>query len=327
MKGRNNMVATTPQIRYARIPAWLRELQFVTDFSSWLFALCSRLAEPFMLICTLFIVAEAGVPSISLPALHNLAIGIMITAPEIILPGAFVVASQAQEHALLLFAVCWTFVGLTLLTLMSLFVWHFTGASLAWLMCARCATAVGYSILMRVMHQGEQSVIADRTANDLSNTEAFNQVIEQVRTLATSVSTITVSVTELRTSVTKMSTTSASVALPMPVSGSEYVPIVASEQVLARVGNHSDFCLVEHGNMPDESTETFTDEQERTSTAEPRLLAPVQSVHPEQNANTGDRIRTALADNPDLSDRELAALVGCSASTANKWRRRIEQVA
>jgi hypothetical protein len=149
------IVNQTPPTRYARIPSWLRDLVFVTDFFSWLFALCSRLAEPLMLLCTLYIVAEAGVPAIALPALHNLAIGIMICAPEIILPGSFVVASRAQEHARLLFTVCWTFVGLTLVTLISLFVWHFTGASLAWLMCARCAAAVGYSILMRVMTHGQ----------------------------------------------------------------------------------------------------------------------------------------------------------------------------
>jgi len=152
----------------------LKELNFVTDFFSWLFALCSRLAEPLMLLCTLYIVAEAGVPAIALPALHNLSIGLMITAPEIILPGAFVVAAHAQEHARLLFAVCWTFVALTLLTLISLFVWHFTGASLAWLMCARCATAVGYSILMRVMsHHGQTQVqrIKENTATPIANSQ------------------------------------------------------------------------------------------------------------------------------------------------------------
>ena len=152
------IVNQTPPARYTRIPSWLRDLAFVTDFFSWLFALCSRLAEPLMLLCTLYIVAEAGVPAIALPALHNLAIGIMICAPEIILPGSFVVAARAQEHARLLFAVCWIFVGLTLLTLISLFVWHFTGTSLAWLMCARCAAAVGYSILMRVMSHGRDQV-------------------------------------------------------------------------------------------------------------------------------------------------------------------------
>ena len=141
----------------ARRDFWqaLKELHFVTAFFSWLFALFSRLAEPLMLLCTLYIVAEAGVPSLAVPGLHNLSIGILICAPEILLPGSFTIAARAQEHARLLFAVCWTFVALTLLTLISLFVWHFTGASLAWLMCARCAAAVGYSILMRVMSHGQ----------------------------------------------------------------------------------------------------------------------------------------------------------------------------
>lgn len=147
----------------ARRDFWqaLRDLDFLSAFFSWFFMLLTRLSEPLMLLATLYVVAEAGVPAIALPALHNLAIGIMITAPEIILPGSFVVASRTQEqggaHARILFAVCWLFVGLTLLTLISLFVWHFTGASLAWLMCARCAAAVSYSILMRVMsHRRDQ---------------------------------------------------------------------------------------------------------------------------------------------------------------------------
>lgn len=147
-----------PASRYERVPQWLRDLQFVTDFFSWLFALFSRLAEPLMLVSTLYLVGEAGVPAIAQPALHNLSLGLMITAPEIIMPGSFVTASRAQDHARLLFVVCWTFVLLTMVTLVSLFVWHFTGQSLAWLMCARCATAVGYSILMRVMHQHSQAV-------------------------------------------------------------------------------------------------------------------------------------------------------------------------
>src|SRR6266568_8385009 len=134
----------------------LKDLDFLSQFFSWFFMLLTRFSEPLMLLSTLYIVAEAGVPAIALPALHNLAIGIMICAPEIILPGSFVVAARAQEHARLLFAICWIFVGLTLLTLISLFVWHFTGTSLAWLMCARCAAAVGYSILMRVMAHGQQ---------------------------------------------------------------------------------------------------------------------------------------------------------------------------
>jgi hypothetical protein len=45
----------------------------------------------------------------------------------------------------------------------------------------------------------------------------------------------------------------------------------------------------------------------------------------EQGANTGERVKTLLANNGRLSDRELAELLGCAPSTANKWRRRIQQ--
>jgi hypothetical protein len=152
-------MATIVNQPQARRNMWraLKELDFLSAFFSWFFMLLTRLSEPLMLLATLYIVAEAGVPAIALPAVHNLAIGVMITAPEIILPGSFVVASRTQEHARILFAVCWIFVLLTLVTLVSLFVWHLSGTPLAWLMCARCAAAVGYSILMRVMsHGGDQ---------------------------------------------------------------------------------------------------------------------------------------------------------------------------
>jgi hypothetical protein len=157
-------MATIVNQPQARRDIWqaLKELDFLSAFFSWFFLLLTRLSEPLMLLATLYIIAEAGVPAIAFPAVHNLAIGVMITAPEIILPGSFVVASRTQEHggqhARMLFAVCWLFVLLTLVTLVSLFVWHLSGTSLAWLMCGRCAAAVGYSILMRVMSHGRDQV-------------------------------------------------------------------------------------------------------------------------------------------------------------------------
>lgn len=186
-----------------RVDLWreLKELHFVTDFFSWLFALCSRLAEPLMLLCTLYIVAEAGVPAIAVVVLHNLSVGIMICAPEILLPGAFVVAARAQEHARLLFATCWTFVALTLLTLISLFVWHFAGASLAWLMCARCATAVGYSILMRVMSHGQDVMsrgqLVQQQVIETRLTERFAEIEANIqRTVAAQIAETEQRVTE-----------------------------------------------------------------------------------------------------------------------------------
>ena len=45
----------------------------------------------------------------------------------------------------------------------------------------------------------------------------------------------------------------------------------------------------------------------------------------EQGANKSEQIRALLAENTALTDRELAELVRCSPSTANKWKRRIQQ--
>lgn len=186
-------------MRYKSIPAWLRELYFVTDFFSWLFALLSRLAEPFMLLAVLYVVAEAGVPSLSSPALHNLSVAIMICSPEIILPGAFVVARQAEQYSRLLFTVCWCFVALTLVTLVSLFVWRMSGDTRAWLMSARCATAFAYSILMRVMSHSLQTE-RGQEANTASKSEheAIHTLIERIEQLSLTVTQITTTVTEIK---------------------------------------------------------------------------------------------------------------------------------
>jgi hypothetical protein len=141
--------------RYDRLPPWLRDLDFVTAFFTWLFRLLSRGAEPLMTLSTIYVIIEAGVPAVSVPWLHFLAVAIMISAPEIILPGGFILAgeirAQGNRRAWMLSGMCWLFVLLTSATLADLFIWHFTGGAFAALMWGRCAAAVGYSILFRVI--------------------------------------------------------------------------------------------------------------------------------------------------------------------------------
>lgn len=266
--------------RYKNIPAWLRELFFVTDFFSWLFALLSRLAEPLMLLSVLYVIAEQGVPAIATPALHNLSVGIMICSPEIILPGAFVVARQAEQYSRLLFTVCWCFVALTLVTLVSLFVWHMAGDIKAWLMSARCATAFAYSILMRVMSHGlqassEQQSEQEANAASSSEQDTIHRLVERIEQLSITMTQITTTVTEIT-------------ARP-----------------------HQDQLTI----------------PERTATNEIESTLLATNSESEQNPNTVERIRSALNSNPALTDRELAARVGIAASTANKWRKRIDQSA
>ena len=69
----------------------IKELQCITSFFSWFFMLLSRLAEPCMLLAVLYVIIEAGIPQVALASLHNLSVTVMIAAPEIILPGAFVI--------------------------------------------------------------------------------------------------------------------------------------------------------------------------------------------------------------------------------------------
>jgi hypothetical protein len=310
------VVNQTPPARYARIPSWLRDLAFVTDFFSWLFALCSRLAEPLMLLCTLYIVAEAGVPAIALSALHNLAIGIMICAPEIILPGSFVVAARAQEHARLLFTVCWIFVGLTLLTLISLFVWHFTGTSLAWLMCARCAAAVGYSILMRVMSHGRdqvQMVSAPRLTERVAEIEAnlqrvtIERIAETEQRLTATLQAqpdmsllLTQMVEQLDSRYTKRMETMIEHAV-------ERVKVSSVQQSEQRNNGRARLSIV-NGSSVDVNT-----------SGEAQAL-PVDT----SDSDIGQQIRALLLEDGALSARALAVQVGCSPTTASKWKKHIE---
>lgn len=149
-------MAAVPQQRKAA-DFWqaLSDLEFVTAFFTWLFRLMSRLAEPLMTLAAIYIIIEAGVPLVSVPVPHWLSVALLISAPEIILPGGFILAGelhgQHNRHWWMLFGMCWLFVILTAVTLADLFVLHWTGTLFQVLMWARCAAAFGYSILFRVI--------------------------------------------------------------------------------------------------------------------------------------------------------------------------------
>jgi hypothetical protein len=307
-------VNQTPPPRYARIPTWLRDLVFVTDFFSWLFALCSRLAEPLMLLCTLYIVAEAGVPAIAQPALHNLAIGIMICAPEIILPGSFVVAARAQEHARLLFAVCWTFVALTLLTLISLFVWHFTGAALAWLMCARCAAAIGYSILMRVMAHGQ---LEPQTGSRPDVLATLTELSDQVQRITNTLQQQSVQpdmslvLSQVIEQLDARYTQRMETMIERTV---ERVRVSIVQQSEQQYSGRARLSIVNGRSM----------EVNRLDKPGEMQVLPVNTSLDTSDSDIGRQIRVLLLEDSTFSARALAVRVGCSPTTASKWKGRIE---
>src|ERR1051326_7061289 len=122
-----HMPDVAPHGLWRRIRDELARLEFLSRFFSWFFMLLSRLAEPLMLVSILYIVIEAGVPRLAVYVLHETTVAIMISAPEIILPGAFAIAAQSRAAGKpyrLLYTVSWCFVALTGVTLLSLFVFH-----------------------------------------------------------------------------------------------------------------------------------------------------------------------------------------------------------
>ena len=153
------MATVQQQKKHSVLWQALKELEFISVFFSWLFLLMSRLAEPFMLLSAMYIIIEAGITQAANTFFHNLSVGAMITAPEVILPGAFILAAQARtqgKETRPLFVTCCLFVLLTLTTLLSLFVFHFSQDMINIIMFARCATGIGYSILVRIVTHTEQ---------------------------------------------------------------------------------------------------------------------------------------------------------------------------
>jgi len=136
----------------------LKHLHFITAFFSWLFLLLSPLADPCTTMSAIYIVIEAGIHAMRSPTLHNAAFAVMIATPEIIVPGSFILAAQVKQQgkeARPLLTMSWLFVCLTITTLLSLFVLHFPTTVMNLIMCARCATSIGYSIIVRILTHTE----------------------------------------------------------------------------------------------------------------------------------------------------------------------------
>lgn len=295
----------------------LAALDFVTDGFSWFFMLLTRLAEPLMLLATLYVIAEAGVPSIAVPGLHNLAIGIMITAPELILPGSFVVAKQATEHRRLLFFICFLFVGLTLLTLVSLFVWHLSGTNLAWLMCARCAVAVSYSVLMRVMNHGQ----AVQSVHKLEQAHAQELDILQQKMNVHIVQLDTAHAVQLDTLIAQHAQELDILRASMTAAHAEQVNTLDAAWKERLEAATRELTTVFQEKL-DASKLSRLDAVTPTKTVRRLRVVngPTIEVDSLDSGQVRDQIHALLREDSTLSARKLAARIGCSPTTAGKWK-------
>ncbi len=148
-------------------------------------------------------------------------------------------------------------------------------------------------------------VIPANVPTSSATDEAIKKLAEQMALLAVSVTQITTTVTEVKTTVTAIveDDRREQKALPERTEANAQLTIVDS---IASEGEHESFVANAGGEQK-------------------AFAANSESEQGEQDTNIEQRIRNLLADNSGLSDHKIASIVGCSSSTANKWRRRIEE--
>jgi hypothetical protein len=137
---------------------------------------------------------------------------------------------------------------------------------------------------------------------------------------------ITTTVTEVKTTVTAI-TQAEQKALPERTGANEQA--VVSEQIAFAANSESS--QGEHFLFVANEQPEFVEFGANNAQPVELFIASGNSIQDDQESDQEgsfeQRIRGVLTSNPNLSDHKIAAIVGCSSSTVNKWRKRIEQAA
>jgi hypothetical protein len=311
-------------------------LEFLSRFFTWFFMLLSRLSEPLMTLSAIYIAVEAGLPAIAVAALHDSTVAVMIAAPEIILPGSFAMAAQAKSEGKpykLLYAVSWCFVALTGVTLLSLFVFHLDGSTWNMITFLRCGAGVGYSILIRVLTHGHQQEPPVPVADVLAN---FTELTEQLQRLeantAARIAAMEWQITNTLQAQSSQSDVSLLLAQVVEQLDAHYTQRM--ETMLERTVERVNVSIVQQREHARHWTPASR-QHERSTNGRPeqvntlgaggeRKALPVNTTLDALDSDIGQRIRTSLLEDSTLSARALAVRVGCSPTTASKWKSRIE---
>jgi len=276
----------------------IQELNFISAFFGWLFLLASRLAEPLMTISAIYIILCAGIPGWKLQGLYDSGEAVLIAAPEVILPGAFILAGQEREHgnkqAWLLDVLCWLFVILTAVTLATLFLWQGPPAwIMSTIMWGRCVVSIGYSILLRVTthRQERQADEIDQLRQELqASQDAIQRQLQQMQSAQQPIETIVQQLDERYAA--KMTATIQHVIERVTVTIAEQQQITASSKRVA---------------LPEPAT---VDAEQ-----------PIKAKRgPRADANLKETIRALVAEHGKLSGYRLGELAGCSHTRAIQLR-------
>jgi hypothetical protein len=146
------------------IVAWhgLIKLDFIPAFFNWLMKALALITEPFASFSAIYIIIVAGVPSLLNNGLYTAAMALIIGSPELLIVGAFKIASrelaQHNNKAWWLMGACGVLLLLTAITVGDLFVWKWDQGSLNILMGVRCLAGIAYTFTRGVVTDDSEPV-------------------------------------------------------------------------------------------------------------------------------------------------------------------------
>ena len=144
--------------------AWdeLVKLTFITRFFDWLMKLLAIVTEFFSLPASIYIIVLAGVPSIRVENLYTLAMALIIGSPELLIVGAFKMAqrelAKGNKQAWWLMGSCFFLLFLTALTVIDLFVWHWSAWAIQTLMGVRVIGSLAYTFTRGIVTNESEPV-------------------------------------------------------------------------------------------------------------------------------------------------------------------------
>lgn len=139
-------------------------VQGIRSFVAWewigsvtksLFKLASYIVELPMVASGVYIMIATGIPATNTLWWYNLAFGVLLSAPEVLAPGAFFRAETMQARGKIRVARVTRWIAAAMLffaalTFSSVMIFHFPDEMLQAIMFCRVMTALGYSIITRI---------------------------------------------------------------------------------------------------------------------------------------------------------------------------------
>lgn len=169
----------------------LVKMEFITNFGDWLEEFSARVVEKLALFSAIYLIVEVGVPAISFQGVHETAMGIILASPELIMVGAFKMATReiksGNKKAWGLMVCVFLLLILTTITVLELMVWHWSQSDVNKLLAIRFLASIAYTfchgILKENRYQHEHALPAGNLAQALADlTERLDTELSSLRT-------------------------------------------------------------------------------------------------------------------------------------------------